>query len=996
MKFSNWFFLRESAEGNVSGEGVKALQSIMRDMASRGIPNEYNDYGFNKQDWNAYQSLEASGHIDSASVPMKELLRMLQIISHYQNTQIRNYRSISDLVKKDIDSANPSGNQATSDKIYVYDRQPLEYGKVKVYIPRGLDRSSVILINRIVDSKLAQEGEKKTVDNYGKETYPRYKKIQAVKSEMHMYRIHKSVLDPILDILTSKGIEVEYESGTPYSSQGASSQGPTTDQSSRSTTEEPDIEILGKESNRWGNKIAVSFNYERSKGLYQKMKGAGLTPKGISYDYERKVFLINIDDKSMFDKVVDIARQSGLDVSPLEEFAKTMGQTDQPATGEEPKGDGLANKEGIIRFTDAAGDAINVKTDVRGLPQEVKDFVRESIQYTFPEYKYDMTGHFYTISGDFKQYSTFGRLLKKFNYPVDELRAIIRAKLDSGRLNKTEWEGKFDKDKAFQDSIEEKVPDSVVDLYDEQKFGVAFLYGRDSAILGDETGFGKSIQLITAAALRMKSNNKPTLIITLKATQQQFAKEILRVMGEKIEDMSPDQIEALYKKHGISLSPTTPNKWTVIRYSDFSGGAGSRNDTVKNHVESLKKAGFGVAILDELHKVKHGKSQRSENVSSVVSGIPTRWGASATVSSNKPMDVKNQLLMMGHQLGRIKESKFKKDFAGMVADGYGGAFVKSKKEEDEIRAAERLNKWLNLSGVYVRREKGDIREMPELTVGSDSTGIDPTRFQDIYSEKVREYQSRRAGQPVLAVSKLIAARLAVAQLKTDESTKKALDIVAAGEGKPPAASKIVVFTNFVEAGRQLVSKISDGLKKINPKYSVLTYLSDTSRKERDQVKSKFTNDPDLKVLVMSMKMGGTGIDFPNASQNMIINDFDWTPESAEQSEGRIYRINTDHPVKISYVIGHGLDAELFQKVQRKREIAAIIQKYRREYHDSESAPEALKKIVDAQKEMKKLDDDMVSIVAKNLPGAEGALQKESFSSYLEKLQEIRDALMPLE
>ena len=180
------------------------------------------------------------------------------------------------------------------------------------------------------------------------------------------------------------------------------------------------------------------------------------------------------------------------------------------------------------------------------------------------------------------------------------------------------------------------------------------------------------------------------------------------------------------------------------------------------------------------------------------------------------------------------------------------------------------------------------------------------------------------------------------------------------------------------------------------KKKVLTYLSDTSRKERDQVKSKFTNDPDIKVLVMSMKMGGTGIDFPNASQNMIINDFDWTPESAEQSEGRIYRINTDHPVKISYVIGHGLDAELFQKVQRKREIAAIIQKYRREYHDSESAPEALKKIVDAQKEMKKLDDDMVSIVAKNLPGAEGALQKESFSSYLEKLQEIRDALMPLE
>jgi superfamily II DNA or RNA helicase len=248
---------------------------------------------------------------------------------------------------------------------------------------------------------------------------------------------------------------------------------------------------------------------------------------------------------------------------------------------------------------------------------------------------------------------------------------------------------------------------------------------------------------------------------------------------------------------------------------------------------------------------------------------------------------------------------------------------------------------------------------------------------------------------VLAVSKLIAARLAVAQLKTAETTRKVADIVNRGEGKPAAASKVVVFTNFIEAGRQLVDKISSELKNINPRYSLITFLSDTSKKEREQVKSKFTDDPNIKVLVMSMKMGGTGIDFPNAAQHMVINDFDWTPESAEQSEGRIYRINTDHPVKISYVVGRGLDQELFEKVQKKREIAAIIQKYRREYHDSESAPEALKKIVDAQKEMNKLDDDMAKIVAANLPGAEDGL-KESFSSYLVRLKDFSEAMFPTE
>lgn len=953
----------------VSGPGIEMLQRAMHDMAGRGAPTEYNDYGFGKTDYETYHELELMGHLDRGPIPVSAAARMLRILSHYQNTQVKNYREIAAMVQRDVSGAQDREGEGSSEsaKVVVYDRQPLEYGKVKVYVPNGLDRSATILINRELDARLAAEGEQKTEDAYGNMKYPRYKKLSQDKSSIHAYRVHPSVMGPFLKILASKGLEVQYESGA--STPPAATQERVPEQNPA----EPDVTILGQEKNQYGNKLAVSFNYQKSKGLFQKMKDAGLAPKAIAYAGNGK-FLINIDDAGLFSTVVSKIQESGLDVSPVLEFAKTNGiGTEAPGS----TGSGVVKKEGVIRFSDAARTSITVKTDVRGLPQESKDFIRESIQYTFPDYRYDMSGHYYTISGTYKQYVTFGRLLKRFGYPVDELREIVKTKLRRGDLKETEWEGKYDRDKEFQDSIESKVPESMVDLYDEQKFGVAFLYGRDSAILGDSTGFGKSIQLITAAALRMQSNPKPTLIITLKDTQKQFAGEIVRVMGDKEKDQ-------------ISLDPMNPKKWTVIKYSDFSGGKAERNDKVRQHVESLRRAGFGVAILDELHKVKHGTSQRSINIASVVDDIPTRWGASATVSSNKPMDVKNQLLMMGHQLGRVKDGKFKKDFAGMVEGGYGGSLRKSDNEEDEIRAAERLNKWLNLSGVYVRREKEDVRKMPELSVGSDATGIDQGRFQAIYSSKLQGYKD-----PDLAVSKLIAAREAVAQLKTDETTKKVLDIVGAGEGKPPAASKVVVFTNFIEAGRQLVDKVSSGLKSLNPNYSAITYLSDTSRKEREQVKRRFTDDPNIKVLIMSMKMGGTGIDFPNAAQHMVINDFDWTPESAEQSEGRIYRINTDHAVNIRYVVGEGLDKELFERVQRKREIAAIIQKYRREYHDNEHATDALKKIVDAQKELKKIDGEMAKIVAAKLPGAEDAI-KESFSAYVNRVQAFSEALFPSE
>jgi superfamily II DNA or RNA helicase len=989
MNFSEWYPIRESAQSIISGLGVKAAQDAMKSMTAV-LPS------LSPYDRETYSKL--TSYLDSDSIPIAEMKKMMSLLSRHRNSHVRNYEDINAMVRKDVatalskdiasvlspsvpreklgsppDNSSTAGRAPSAGKVKVFDLQDKDYGKVRVYVSKGIEGLGIVdSINSIVDSVLNAENAKPMKDrDTGSMMLPRFKKFANDRRVPETYWIHPSVMGKILDLLKSKGFEVEYESGL------------------QSGAPAPDIQIIGRERTDYGNKLAVRFNYERSKGVFEKMKDAGLSPEGISYSKAGSKFLINIDNLRLFDSVLAHVKAHGLDAKPLEDFAASIGHKPSDAgTGEIP-----VEKDKVFTFTDASGDSMIVKTHLDSLPSHIKSFIRESIQYNFPEYRYDFDNWSYNVSGSYKQYVTFGRLLSRFGYNVDELRKILKAKLDSGRLGKTDWEGRHDKDKAFMDSIEEKVPDSMIDLYDEQKFGVAFLYGRDSAILGDETGFGKSIQLITAATLRNQSNSKPTLIITLSATQFQFANEILRVMGKmtpEVEQMKKKDLLKYYSENNISLDPMNPKKWTVVKYSDFSGGKDARNKKVKEHIESLKKASFGVAILDELHKVKHGTSQRSENIEEALMGVQTRWGASATVSSNKPMDVKNQLLVMGHQLGRVKEAKFKKDFAGMVEGGYKGALKKSDNEDQEIRAAERLNKWLNLSGVYVRREKGDIREMPELSVTSRDTDIDTSRFNSLYSAKVATYE-----KPDLAVSKLIAARAVIAQLKTDDTTRKVVEIVHDGEGKPPAASKIVVFTNFTEAGSQLVSKISEAIKAINPNYGVITYLSDTKKKEREQVKRRFTDDPNLKVLVMSMKMGGTGIDFPNAAQHMIINDFDWTPESAEQSEGRLYRINTNHSVNIEYVVGHGLDKELFEKVQQKRRVAAIIQKYRREYHDSEAAPEALRKIVAAQKEIKKIDDEMAKIVANNLPGAEGAME-ESFSSYIRRLDEFSEAMSPTE
>jgi superfamily II DNA or RNA helicase len=427
------------------------------------------------------------------------------------------------------------------------------------------------------------------------------------------------------------------------------------------------------------------------------------------------------------------------------------------------------------------------------------------------------------------------------------------------------------------------------------------------------------------------------------------------------------------ERSNISKEPLSPKKWTVVYYENFSSGK-----QVENNVKSLKEAGFGIVIFDELHKIKHSSAKRSQNISQVVESIPTKWGASATISSNKPMDVRNQLVMTGHHLGKINEKKFKRDFAG---ENY-----EKDSEENKIKSAENLNKWLNLSGLYVRRSKQDIREMPNLSIQNKVVSIDQSKFGDDYKSKLSAYKD-----PELPISMLIAARETIAKLKTDQTSNKVLDIVKKNINGPAAASKIVVFTNFKESANQLVKKINSGLKLIDPNFHVMTYLAETKKQDRLTTKKRFTDDSNAKVLVMSMRMGGTGIDFPNAAQNMVINDFDWTPESAEQSEGRIYRINTNHPVNIDYVVADGIDKTIYDKVQKKRELAEIIQKYRKEYHEKDDV-EALKQIVKAQKDIAKIDQDMVKAINSELPGAGKALE-ESFKSYVDRYEQFKDLLL---
>lgn len=765
----------------------------------------------------------------------------------------------------------------------------------------------------------------------------------------------ESIFDRVLKVLDSLGVDtrklLEFKEVN-FSK---------TDDDSYMTSSGKHVELMGIVDTGYGKKLKFKLK-TFVKNLYDVLREKGLSGKGIAFDGSDKTNLLNIVDVKLFDRSVEVLSELGVDVSPFNKFREK--HFAQP-TGTEKK-----VIKNYISYEDLGGDRLEIKIDYRLINQSVSDlserdrikrFIKEAVQYNFPQYQWQGDTFSYVVSGNYNQYFTFIKVLEKFSYEVGRIKAILESKIRSGSIKKLPDEGRYDDDQRFMGQIEDQFPESKFELYDQQKRGVAFLCGRSSAILGDSTGLGKTIQLIYAAAIETKGDpNKKVLIITMKAVMNQWRDEIINVLGSEFEDE-------------VSLDPKNPKKWTVLSYHNFSAGK-----EVDENIEILKRSRFHVLILDELHKVKHGKSKTSINIEKVARTIPVRWGATATISANKPSDVRNQLYMIGHHIGLIKENKFKKDFAGFEFDGRHMT-DKTTTPEQKVAAAERLNKWLAITGLYIRRTKEEVRDMPNIDIFDTSTTIDNDSYEGIFYDRLS-----RVKNPNLAITKLIVAREAIAQLKTTTTANKVLHLVRNNLDKAPAASKVVVFTNFKEAAKQLVNKISAGLRAINPKFHCLELLSRTRKDKRLTVKRDFTNDPNAKVLVMSMRMGGTGIDFPNAAQNMIINDFDWTPESAEQSEGRIYRINTNHNVNIEYVVSNGFDRDLFDLVSEKRKLAKIIQTLRVDYIDNDNQ-NALKGIIEKQKRVDEIDDKINDIAEKI---ASSGVKTESFVSYFSNCENI--------
>ncbi|CDS12831.1 hypothetical protein LRAMOSA05015 [Lichtheimia ramosa] len=124
--------------------------------------------------------------------------------------------------------------------------------------------------------------------------------------------------------------------------------------------------------------------------------------------------------------------------------------------------------------------------------------------------------------------------------------------------------------------------------------------------------------------------------------------------------------------------------------------------------------------------------------------------------------------------------------------------------------------------------------------------------------------------------------------------------------------KVVVVTQFVD----LLMVISDILRSINIRHN--TYHGDMSGTSRMISLREFNHRPEVRVILLSLKAGGVGLNLQRAN-HMVILDRWWNPATMDQAISRIHRMTQNKQTFIhTVVIKDTVEEGLMDNVLRKK------------------------------------------------------------------------------
>ena len=483
------------------------------------------------------------------------------------------------------------------------------------------------------------------------------------------------------------------------------------------------------------------------------------------------------------------------------------------------------------------------------------------------------------------------------------LKSMSRMELIHASLSKQYDQYDFDYDAAFArvladftKPVDITLPKNLNgELRPYQQIGLKWLWTNIAKGFGvcmaDDMGLGKTIQVISLI-LKMKEEKKlkkPVLVICPTTLMGNWMKEL--------QMFAPGLDAVIY--HGTDRVLDVKHDVILTTYA-----------IMRIDVEELKKQNWGVIIVDEAQNIKNPDTAQTLAIKMLKSDV--KVAMTGTPVENRLTELWSifDFINKGY-LGSLRE--FQKSYA-----------IPIERFKETSRAGKLK---MSISPFVLRRLKTDknvISDLPEKMVLNEYCYLSKPQAV-LYEKTLNEMMEKISGFTGVNrrgnIFKLITALKQICNhpyqfLKTGEmgveqsgKAAKCLDLV---QSILDRGEKTLIFTQYKEMGDILCKMIAQECNT-----EPLFFHGSLTVFQREELIERFQNNDDAKVMILSLKAGGTGLNLTKAT-NVIHYDLWWNPAVEDQATDRTYRIGQDKNVMVHRMITLGTFGEKIDEMLKSK------------------------------------------------------------------------------
>ena len=409
--------------------------------------------------------------------------------------------------------------------------------------------------------------------------------------------------------------------------------------------------------------------------------------------------------------------------------------------------------------------------------------------------------------------------------------------------------------------------------------------------LADDMGLGKTIQVIAFMLLLRQKRGQQTHLVVVPTSIIFNWQQELKKFAPSLKVLTIHGANRLKNNHSF-------NEYDVVLTS---------YGMLLSNIHFMKSFYFSYIFLDESQAIKNPDSQRYK--ASRLLQSKNKIVLTGTPIENNTFDLYGQLSFACP--GLLGNQQYFKDIYSQPIDKFG----------DTKRAIELQQK---INPFILRRTKKQVAtELPEKTemIIYCEMGIEQRKVYDAYEKEFRNYLLHRPEEDLpresmhvlQGLTKLRQICNSPALLKDDAfygDTAAKIEVLLEQIESKHRHHKILVFSQFVG----MLDLIR---KELAAKYIPFEYLTGQTTNRAAAVNT-FQNNDDIRVFLISLKAGGTGLNLTEADYVYLVDPW-WNPAVENQAIDRCYRIGQDkHVVAVRLICPDTIEEKIMKMQADKK------------------------------------------------------------------------------